>query len=135
MPKYYSWGNLWFILLQQNHCNFSKTSNGVINADDLLAQYLVVMGASVFLYYLKFAIFGEVGETITRKYLKEKCNLFQSVEEVLYDVPPFWDIYHSILIKPSSFFVKTWCANTYKHYLQKQKEVKRLILQQTFWII
>ena len=64
---------------------FSGTSNGVLHAGDLLAQHLVVIGDYVCLYPLKFAIFGEVGETNTRKYLKEKFNLFQSVEEVSYD--------------------------------------------------
>ena len=50
----------------------------------MLAQHLVLIGDSVRLYPLKFSIFGEVGETNTRKYLKEKINLFQSVEEVSY---------------------------------------------------
>ena len=48
---------------------FAETSNGVLHAGDLLAQYLVLIGASVCLYSLKFAIFGDVGETTTRKYL------------------------------------------------------------------
>ena len=61
---------------------FSEKYNGVLHAGDLLAQYMVVIGASVWPYLLKFSIFGEVGETTTRKYLKEKFNLFQSVEEV-----------------------------------------------------
>ena len=64
---------------------FAYTYNGVIHAGDLLAQNLVVIGASVLLYILKFAIFVEVGETNPMKYLKEKFNLFQSLEEVSYD--------------------------------------------------
>ena len=64
---------------------FAEKSNVVLHAGDLLAQHPVVISASVCLYPLKFAIFGEVGETTTRKYLKEKFNLFQSVEEVSYD--------------------------------------------------
>ena len=85
MPKSYSWINLWFISLQNNIAIFSETYNGVLHAGDLLAQHLVLIGDSVCLYPLKFAISGEVGETTTRYYLKEKFNLFQSVEEVLYD--------------------------------------------------
>ena len=64
---------------------FYETSNGVLNAGNLLAQYLVLIGASFCLYPLKLSIFGEVGETTTSNYLKEKFNLFQSVEEVSYD--------------------------------------------------
>ena len=61
---------------------FAETSNNVLHAGDLLARHLLIIGASVCLYPLKFAIFGEVGETTTRKYRKEKFSLFQSVEEV-----------------------------------------------------
>ena len=59
--------------------------NGVLHAGDLLAHHMLVIGASVCLYPLKSAIFGEVVETTTSKYLKEEFNLFQSVEEVSYD--------------------------------------------------
>ena len=45
----------------------AETSNGVLHADDLLVQHLVLIGASICLYPLKFAIFGEVGEKTTRK--------------------------------------------------------------------
>ena len=65
---------------------FAGKSNGVIHAGDLLAHNLVVIGASFCLYpFGNFAIFGEVGETTTRKYQKEKFNLFQSVEDVSHD--------------------------------------------------
>ena len=64
---------------------FTETSNGVLHSGDLLAQHLVAIDASVCLYPLHFEIFGEVGETTTRKYLKEKLNLFQSVEELSYE--------------------------------------------------
>ena len=59
---------------------FSETYNGVIHAGYLLAHDLVVIGASVRLYHFKFEIFGEVGETDTRKYLTEQFNLFRSLE-------------------------------------------------------
>ena len=65
---------------------FSETSNDVLHTSDLIAQHLVVICAYVCLYPLKFAIFGDVGETTNRKYLKEKFNLFQSVEEVSYEI-------------------------------------------------
>ena len=64
---------------------FAETSNVVLRAGDLLAQHLVVLGASISLHPFKFAIFGEVGETTTRNYLKENFNLFQSVEEISCD--------------------------------------------------
>ena len=64
---------------------FAETSNAVIHAGDLLAQNLVLLGASICLHPLKFVIFGEVGETTTRNQLKGEFNLFQSVEEVLYE--------------------------------------------------
>ena len=56
---------------------FAETSNGVLHAGDLIAHHRVVICASVCLYPLNFEILGEVGITITRKYLKEKFNLFQ----------------------------------------------------------
>ena len=59
---------------------FSEKSNRVLHAGDLLAHHPVVISASVCLYPLKYSIFGYVGETTTRKYLKEKFNLSQSVE-------------------------------------------------------
>ena len=62
-----------------------ETSNGVLHAGDILTQHMVLICASVCLYPFKFAIFGELGETTTRKYIKEKTNFFQSVEEVSYD--------------------------------------------------
>ena len=40
---------------------FSETYNGVLHAGDTLAQNLLAIGASICLYPLKFAIFGEVG--------------------------------------------------------------------------
>ena len=39
---------------------FSVEPNGILHAGDLLAQHLVVIGASVCLYLLKYVIFGEV---------------------------------------------------------------------------
>ena len=48
---------------------FAVTSNGNIHAVDLLSQNLVVIDASICLHPLKYEIFGEVGETTTRKYL------------------------------------------------------------------
>ena len=51
---------------------FAETSNGVLHAGYLLAHDMVVIGASVCLYILKYAIFGEVVETTTMNYLKEK---------------------------------------------------------------
>ena len=63
---------------------FSEKYSDVLHADDLIALHTVVIIASVCLYPLEFAIFEEVVETTTRKYLKEKVNLFQSVEEVSY---------------------------------------------------
>ena len=65
---------------------FAGTSNGVLCAGDILAQNPVLISASVCLYHLKFEIFGELLETTTKNYLKEKLNLFQSVKEVSYDI-------------------------------------------------
>ena len=59
--------------------------NNFLHAGDVLAQHLLVIGDCVCLYPLKFSIFGEVGETPTSNYLKEKLNLFKSVEDVSYD--------------------------------------------------
>ena len=39
-------------------------------------------------------------------------------------VPPLWELYHYILIKPSHF-VKTWCENTYTNYLHQQKNNRK----------
>ena len=58
----------------------TETSNGILHDGDILAKHLLVIGASVCIYPFKFAIFGEVGEATTSNYLKEKSNLFQSVE-------------------------------------------------------
>ena len=46
---------------KKNNCNFCCKYIGFLHAGDLLAQHLVVIGDSVCLYNLKFAIFGEVG--------------------------------------------------------------------------
>ena len=98
---------------------FAETSHGVLHAGDLLAQHLVVIGAFVCIYLPNFAIFVDVRETTTRKYLKENSTSFNQWKRYHTTVPPLWEIYHYILIKPSCF-VKTWCENTYKHYLHQQ---------------
>ena len=64
---------------------FAEKYNGVLRTSNLLSRHLVVIGASVCLYPFKFAMIGEMGETTTRNYLKVKCSLFQSVEEVSYE--------------------------------------------------
>ena len=90
-----------------------KIYNGVIHAGDLLAQHPVVISASVCLYPLKISIFGEVGEKTTRKYLKKKSNLFQSVEEVSY--------YSATLLRALSLYNnKTimFCENLVCKYIQ-----------------
>ena len=46
---------------------FAETSNDFLHAGFLIAQNLVVISAYICLYPFKFAIFGEVGETTTRK--------------------------------------------------------------------
>ena len=56
---------------------FAEKSNGVLHDVDMLAHHMVVIGAYVCLYPLRFSIFGEVGEKTTKNYLKEKINLFQ----------------------------------------------------------
>ena len=63
----------------------TKINFGIFFKFRVLSVRPRVIGAYVCLYPLKFAISGEVGETTTKKYLKEKFNLFQSVEEVSYD--------------------------------------------------
>ena len=75
---------------------------------------MVVIGASIGLYPLEFAIFGEVGETTTKKYLKEKFNLFKSVEEVSYE--------SATLMRALSVYTnKTTmiCENLVLNYIQK----------------
>ena len=92
---------------------FSETSNGVLHDGGMISQNLVVIGASVCLYSLKFVIFGEVGEITTRKYLKEKSNLFQSVEDVLY--------YSANLLRALSFCTNRtimFCENLMCKYIQ-----------------
>ena len=92
---------------------FSETSHGVLHAGNLLAQNLVLIGASVCLYPLKFAIFGDVGKITTRKFLKEKSNLFQSLEELSYDI--------TILIRALSLFTNKiiiFCENLLCKYIQ-----------------
>ena len=96
-----------------------ETYNGVLHACDLLAQHMVVLGASVCLYPLKFAIFGEVGETTIRKYLERQFNLFQSVEDLSYDSAAILrDL--SFYSNKTIIFCEKWCENTYKHYLHQQ---------------
>ena len=46
---------------------FSETYNGVLHFGDKLAHHPLVIVAYICLYLFKFAIFGEVGETTTRK--------------------------------------------------------------------
>ena len=62
---------------------------------------------------LEICNFGDVGETTTRNYLKEKFNLFQSVEEVSYD--------SATLLRALSFYAnKTiiFCENLVCKYIQ-----------------
>ena len=96
---------------------------------------MVVIGASIGLYPLEFVIFGEVGETTTKKYMKEKFNLFKSVEEVSYE--------SATLMRALSVYTnKTTmiCENLVLNYIQKKitatnNKSKDLFYKETVWII
>ena len=92
---------------------FAETYNGVLHTGGLISHNLVLIGDYICIYPLKFVIFGEVGEITARKYLKEKSNLFQSVEDVLY--------YSANLLRDISFCTNRtimFCENLMCKYIQ-----------------
>ena len=66
-----------------------KIYNGVLHVGDLLAQHMVSIVAYVCLYPLKFAIFGELVEKTTRKYLKKNSTYLNQWKSYYMTVPPF----------------------------------------------